>query len=70
MSGVLQTPDIIPEYCHLFPKFQQPLIYLKGFVHGEPSLNAMDRSTLYFRLSVIWLVLLLMASLAIVTSLE
>jgi hypothetical protein len=46
------------------------LIYLKGFVHGERSLNAMDRSTLYFRLSVIWLALLLMASLAIVASLE
>ena len=33
-------------------------------------MNAMDRSTLYFRLSVIWLVLLLMASLAIVASVE
>jgi hypothetical protein len=30
----------------------------------------MDRSTLYFRLSVIWLALLVMASLAIVASLE
>jgi len=30
----------------------------------------MDRDTLYFRLSVTWLLLLLMASLAIVASVE
>jgi len=37
------------------------LIYLKGFFHCERLLNAMDRSTLYFGLSVIWLALLVAA---------
>jgi hypothetical protein len=34
------------------------LTYLNEFSHREALLNAMDRSTLYFRLSVIWLALL------------
>jgi hypothetical protein len=36
----------------------RPLTYLKGFIHGDCLLNAMDRSTLYFRFSLIWLALL------------
>jgi hypothetical protein len=35
----------------------------KGLVDGERLLNAMDRSTLYFRLSLIWLAIV-MAGLA------
>jgi hypothetical protein len=35
------------------------LTYLKGLIHGERLWNAMDRSTLYFRLSLIWLALLM-----------
>jgi hypothetical protein len=34
------------------------LTYLKGFFHRERLLNAVERSTLYFGLSVIWLALL------------
>jgi hypothetical protein len=46
------------------------VIYIKRFFTAKPLLNAMDRSTLYFRLSLVWLALLLVTSLALFVLLQ